>query len=353
MTDERTTIDDAHRKTQVLIVDDDESMGRLLERMLQGEGYVVAIATDGPGAMASIIHDPPDVILLDVVMPGIDGFSICKRLKNDPMTRLTPVIMMTGLADRATRITGLAAGADDFLTKPIDAQELVVRVRSLARLKRYTDQLDSAASIIMAFAVMIEARAGYTEGHCHRVANHATALGRRLGLGQDELEVLYRGGFMHDIGMLAIPDAVLRRQGPLEPEEFELVKSHTVIGDGLCGRLRSLQSVRPIVRHHHERFDGSGYPDGLRGNHIPIVAQIIGLVDVYDALTTERPYQPTHSPEKALAVLREQGERGWRAPALVEHFASILVSGKLETFSPNPGVDEKADEEPENLALRF
>jgi putative two-component system response regulator len=350
-TDERTTARPIG-STRVLIVDDDHSMGLLLRRLLAGDGHIVEIVADGPSALAAVIREPPDVILLDVVMPGMDGFAICERLKSNPVTRLTPVILVTGLGDRATRISALAAGADDFLTKPVDAQELLVRVRSLARLKRYTDELDSAAAIIMAFAVMIESRAGYTEGHCHRVANHATALGRRIGLGQDELQVLYRGGFLHDIGMLAIPDSVLRRQGPLEPEEFELVKSHTVIGDRLCAHLRSLKAVRPIVRHHHERFDGSGYPDGLVGNAIPVVAQIIGLVDVYDALTTERPYQPAHSVDEAVALIQKQVERGWREPRLVEHFAGIIRSGKFETFTPAaPSVGEDSSELPENLAL--
>ena len=335
-TDASMTTDDGGRRTRVLIVDDEEGVGRLLERWLVKEGYVVAIATDGPGALAALVDTPPDVILLDVMMPGVDGLTICRRLKNDPTTRLTPVILITGLADRNTKISGLAAGADDFLTKPVDAQELLARVRSLARLKRYTDDLDSAASIIVALAVMIEARDGYTEGHCHRIANYATALGRHVGLGREELQALYRGGFLHDIGMLAIPDSVLRRQGSLEPEEYELIKSHTVIGDGLCCHLRSLHAVRPIVRHHHERFDGSGYPDGLRGNQIPIIAQIVGLVDAYDAITTERPYQRAHSVEEGLSVLRQQAERGWREPELVERFAAIVRSGQLETFTPAP-----------------
>ena len=335
-TDGSTTTDDADRKARVLVVDDDVGVGRLLERVLMSAGYVVAIATDGAEALAAVVHAPPDVILLDVMMPGPDGLTICRTLKNDPTTRLTPVILITGLADRDTKIGGLAAGADDFLTKPVDTQELLARVGSLARLKRYTDDLDSATSIIMALAVMIETRAGYTEGHGHRVANHATALGRRLGLAPDALQALYRGGFLHDIGMLGIPDSVLRRQGPLEPEEFELIKSHTIIGERLCQNLRSLHPVRSIVRNHHERFDGSGYPDGLRGNDIPIVAQIIGLVDVYDAITSARPYQPAQSSDEALVTLRQQVERGWRAPELVDYFAAIVHSGKLETFTPGP-----------------
>jgi putative two-component system response regulator len=330
--------DDGARKARVLIVDDEPALSGLLKRLLTGKGYVVDTAPDGPAGFDAIAVNPPDVILLDVVLPGMDGFTICQRLKNDPATRLLPIILITGLADRESRITGLAAGADDFLTKPVDTQELLARVATLARLKRYTDDLDSAASIIMALGVMVEARAGYTEGHCHRVANHATALGRRVGLGPDELQALYRGGFLHDIGMLAIPDSLLRRRGPLADDEFELVKSHTVIGDGLCAQLRSLHAVRSIVRHHHERFDGTGYPDGLLGSQIPVVAQIIGLVDVFDALTTERPYQQTQSVEEAIATLRKQGERGWRDPDLVEHFAAIVLSDNFRTYTPAPGV---------------
>jgi putative two-component system response regulator len=221
--------EDGSRQVHVLIVDDDAGITTLLEKLLTSEGYVVAVARDGRGAMEAIRRDPPDVILLDVVMPGDDGYSICRTLKSDAKTRLIPVVLITGLADRENRISGLDAGADDFLTKPIDRQELLTRVRSLARLKRYTDDLDSASSIIMAFASMIETRVGYTEGHCHRMANYATALGRRLGLSPDDLQTLYRGGFLHDVGMLAIPDSLLSRRGPLEPSEFELVKSHTVI----------------------------------------------------------------------------------------------------------------------------
>ena len=168
-------------------------------------------------------------------------------------------------------------------------------MRSLVRIKRYTDDLDSAASIIIAMALLIEARDGNTEGHCHRMANYATALGRALDLSEDDLAGAAPGGFLHDIGMLAIPDSLLRKTGPLDPDEFELMKSHTTVGDSLCGNLRSLDSVRPIIRHHHERYDGSGYPDGLAGDEIPLVAQIMGVVDVYDAVTTRRPYQGPHS----------------------------------------------------------
>jgi putative two-component system response regulator len=314
----------APTRPAVLVVDDEKGIRSFFGRLLRDNGYEVEFAVDGPSALETVASCRPDVVLLDVNIPEMNGFEVCRRLRQDAATRLTPVIIVTSLNAREERVAGLEAGADDFLTKPVDTAELLARVRSAARLKQYTDDLDSASSIIMTLATMIEARDGYCEGHCSRMANYATSLGRKLNLGDADLQTLYRGGFMHDIGMLAIPDAVLRRQGQLEPNEYELVKSHTVIGDRLCSTLRSLQSVRPIVRHHHERLDGSGYPDGLRGNQIPLLAQIIGLVDVYEAVTTLSPYQKPKQPEEAIELLRSHVAKGWRQAPLVEALAAIV-----------------------------
>jgi putative two-component system response regulator len=325
---------EAHTSARILVVDDDPKVRAVLERVLLKDGHTIETAENGQAALAAIERRAPDVILTDVTMPGMDGFELCQRLKMNVATRLIPVVMVTGLSDRDNRIKGVELGADEFLTKPVDPQELRARIRSLMRIKRYTDDLDSAASIIMAMAVMVEARDGHSEGHCYRMANYATTLGRQLGLGPDDLQTLHRGGFLHDIGMLAIPDLVLRRPERLTPGEYELIKSHTVIGDQLCGNLRSLQSVRPIVRHHHERYDGSGYPDRLAGDDIPLLAQIIGLVDVFDAITTRRAYQVTLSADDAVLVLREQAEAGWRNVELVEEFARIIQSGRLDTYDP-------------------
>jgi len=309
---------------RVLIVDDDPGVCRLLSRLLIEEGYLVHVAGDAETALDAIATHHPDVILLDVVLPGDDGFTLCRRLKRDSATRLTPIILVTGLSDRENRIRGREAGADDFLTKPIDGPELVARVTSLVRLKRYTDDLDSAAAIITTLAVMIEIRDGHSEGHCHRIANYAVAIGRALGLGAVDLQALHRGGFLHDIGMLAIAPAVLLKPGRLEVDEFAIVKTHTVIGDGLCRNLRSLQTARPIVRHHHERLDGSGYPDSLEGDEIPLLAQIVSAVDAYDALTSKRPYQPQLSSREALALLRKEVDRGWRQAAIVDALSEVI-----------------------------
>ena len=317
---------------RVLVVDDEPAHASLLERMLTKAGYVVDTAGTIDAATTAIAQHNPDVILLDVVLPNSDGFAFCRQLKIDAATRLTPVIMVTALSDRDSRIKGREAGADDFLTKPVDGEELLARVRSVVRIKRYTDDLDSAASIIMTLAVMIESREAYLEGRCHRIANNATAVGRAIGLGAADLHTLHRGGFLHDVGMLAVPLSVLQKRGPLGTEELDLVRAHTIKGDELCRNLRSLQAVRPIIRHHHERLDGSGYPDRLSGDDVPLLAQIIGVVDVYDALTTSRPYQETLTSKQAIKILRDQVARGWRQDRLVEVFVDIVESGPAKTF---------------------
>jgi cyclic di-GMP phosphodiesterase len=333
---------EARNPLRVLVVDDDLAVATLFERLLKPHGYIVRLAHDAESGLDAVRTWQPDLVLLDVMLPGATGFDVCRRLKQDRSTRLTPVIIVTALDERQVRIQGLDSAADDFLTKPFDPHELLVRVRSLGRMKRYTDDLDSAAAIITTLAVMIEARDGHTEGHCHRIGNYATALGRSLGLGDEDLQTLHRGGFLHDIGMLAIPDAVLRKTGTLTPAEYELIKSHTLVGDSLCSNLRSLHAVRPIVRHHHELLDGSGYPDGLSGADIPLVAQIVGLVDVFDAVTTERPYQHAKPTEQAIQVLRDQVRRGWRDGELVDGFAAIVESGRLNSFAENGAAPSRA-----------
>ena len=317
------------RPPSVLIVDDDQAVRHLFERWLSSHGYSVASADDGEAALEAVRHQPPDVVLLDVAMPKLSGVEVCRRIKQDNTTRLTPVILVSAVDGVADRIAGLAAGADDFLSKPVNPAELLTRVGAVVRVKRYTDDLDSAASIVTTLATMIESRDGHSEGHCYRMANYAAALGRRLHLDADDLQALRRGGMLHDIGMLAIPEAVIQKSGPLDPDEFDVVKTHTTVGDSLCANLRSLQSVRPIVRHHHERRDGSGYPDRLQGDSIPLLAQIISIVDVYDAVTTRRAYQPEKSANEAIAILRGEVAKGWRSHDLVEEFISLIGDGKL------------------------
>ncbi|MEZ5317034.1 MAG: response regulator [Vicinamibacterales bacterium] len=314
----------------ILVVDDTDATLRLLERLLAADGHRVLTASNGDEAVALARAGGPDVVLMDVRMPVRDGFAACRALKHDAATQLIPVVLMTGSAEPEDRIRAIESGADDFLTKPVDRAELRARVRSLLRLKRHTDELDSAGAMLLSLALTIEARDPYTVDHCHRLAAYACALGADLGLGDEDLKALYRGGYLHDLGKIAVPDAILLKAGPLTPEEFAVIREHPVVGDRLCGPLRVLRRVRPIVRHHHERLDGSGYPDGLRGDEIPLLAQIVSLVDAFDAITSERPYQRGLPSEAALAELEADVARGWRRGDMVAAFGRLARSGALD-----------------------
>jgi putative two-component system response regulator len=313
----------------ILIVDDLPANVELLQRMLQQEGYRVCTAASADEAIAVVEREHPDVVLMDVMMPDRTGFDACREIKERLETRLTPVVLVTALQDRESRIRGIDSGADDFLTKPVDRHELRARVRSLMRLKRYTDELDSAEAVIVSLALTIEARDHYTRGHCQRLAAYSEALGQRIGLAADDVLALRRGGFLHDVGKIAVPDAILLKAGRLDSAEYETIKEHTIVGDRLCGQLRALRKVRSIVRHHHERLDGSGYPDGLTGSTVPLLAQIMGIVDVFDAVTTDRPYQRARPAAEACTALTVEAARGWRDPILVREFVDLVNRGQF------------------------
>jgi putative two-component system response regulator len=315
----RSIAKDADRG-RVIIVDDCPENVLLLTRQLARDGYIVHTATNGDEALDLIAREQPDLVLMDVMMPRRNGFDTCRALKQNASTRLIPVVLVTSLRDSRDKVRGLEAGADEFLTKPVNATELRARVRSLVRLKRYTDDLESAEAVMLTLGETIEARDAYTDGHCQRLATYAVALGRALGLDQDELAALEYGGFLHDIGKVGVPDALLLKPASLTADEHQRMQQHTIIGDRLCGGLRSLGRVRGIVRHHHERLDGSGYPDGLRGDAIPLLAQVLGIVDVYDALRTARPYKKALPADRACDVLLGEARRGWRREDLVDTF---------------------------------
>ena len=308
------------RRTRVLVADDTESIRALFQKLLTNEGHHVVSVEDGMAALDAVRRHRPDVVLLDVGMPGVDGIEVCRQLKSDPLTRLTPVVLVTGLSDLSDRIKGIEAGADDFLSKPVHPHELRARVASLSRMKHLTDALDSAEAAFMALAMTIEARDPTTNGHCERLSTHAVVLGRALGLPPEDLEALHRGGYLHDVGKVGVPDSVLLKPGKLTPEEFALMKRHPDIGDMLCAPLQSLQDVRPIIRGHHERLNGSGYPQGLRGDEVPLLAQIVGIVDVYDALTSNRPYRKALSGDEAARHLLEEVFQGKFSKTQVEAF---------------------------------
>jgi putative two-component system response regulator len=315
------------RSGKILIVDDESHSRTALERLLRREGFEVHDASDGASALAACAALHPDMVLLDVLMPGLDGFEVCKRIKARPETRLTPVVLITGLSDTEDRIKGINAGADDFLSKPIDSNELLARTRSLIKLKHYTDELEHAESVLFSLALSIEARDPYTRGHCDRLAEMSARLGERLQLSDEHVKALRRAGVVHDIGKVVVPDAILLKPGRLSGDEREIVKKHPVVGERICAPMKIFRPVLPIIRHHHERYDGSGYPDHLHGAEIPLTARILQLADLFDALTTDRPYRKADNPDTALRVMAEEAKRGWWDRELFDAFREMILTG--------------------------
>jgi putative two-component system response regulator len=312
---------------KILLVDDESASRAALETLLRREGFEVHDASGGAAALVECASFRPDLVLLDVLMPGMSGFEVCKRIKAAPETRLTPVVLITGLSATEDRIKGINVGADDFLSKPIDFNELLARTRSLIKLKHYTDELENAESVLFSLALSIEARDPYTRGHCDRLSEMSARMGEKLGIPEEDVKALRRAGVVHDVGKVAVPDSILLKPGPLSPEEIEVMRKHPVIGEQICEPLKTFRLVLPIIRHHHERHDGSGYPDHLRGQGIPLTARILQLADVYDALTTDRPYRKADTSNVALAIMHEEAARGWWDRDLLEAFRAMIRDG--------------------------
>ncbi|MDJ0673977.1 MAG: two-component system response regulator [Calothrix sp. MO_167.B42] len=309
---------------KVLVVDDHAASRMTAVALLAMEGYEVIEADNGSGVVEMVIQQQPDLVLLDVMIPGIDGFQVCQLLKQDERTRLIPVIFITALNDKRSRIRGIEVGADDFLSKPFDRVELAARVKSLVQQKRLNEDLDHAEQVLFSIARAIESRDPNTGDHCERLVALGKAFGKYLNLSRNEIRDLMWGGYLHDVGKVGIPDAVLLKKGNLTPQEWEIMRQHVAIGESICQPLRSMQGVIPIIRHHHERWDGSGYPDQLEGNQIPYLAQIFQIIDIYDALISERPYKKALTPKEALAVMAAETAKGWRNPQLMKQFADFI-----------------------------
>jgi len=309
------------RVPRVLVVDDQPSIAGLMSQLLTMRGYDVVTAASAEQGEAEVRRQLPDLILSDVMMPGKSGYDFCRSLKENPATRLIPFVLITGLTESSDRVRGIEAGADDFLNKPVLAEELIARVKSLLRLKEFTDELENVDSVLCTLGLIVEGRDPYTEGHCERLSVRAADLGRHLGLDEDSLVALKRGGYLHDLGKIAVPDEILKKGSDLTPDEWQIMKLHPITGENICRPLRSLHLVLPIIRHHHEHTDGSGYPDGLTGPEIPVLPRILQVVDIYDALRTARSYKPALSHEQAAQTMRAEAERGlWDAELVAEYF---------------------------------
>ena len=308
----------------ILVADDQATNRELLAKLLTTQGFTVITVSDGAEALDQLSKAPVDLVILDVMMPHLNGFEVCRKIKANPEIYLIPVVLVTALSDKQDRIEGLRASADDFLTRPVDRAELLARVQSLIKLKQRTDELERAESVLFALARSIEGKDPYTGGHCERLAEYSASLGQHLGLADEQVTALRRAGVVHDIGKIAVPDSIILKPASLTPEEWKLMREHPGVGERICAPLKSFRLVLPIIRHHHEKFDGSGYPDGLRGENIPVTARVLQIVDVYDALTTVRPYKPAFSITDALQTMKLEVAKGWWDAQIFDQFEQLV-----------------------------
>ena len=323
--------DNAQIPATILMVDSEDINRRLLKAIFKTTPYKILEAHRASEATALLQSEKIDLVILDLMLPEMSGPELCRWMKARRSTQLIPVLMITNLQGVENEIVGISSGADEFLIKPLHPAVVRTRVRAMLRNKSLIDSLEEAETILLAMAQTVEHRDEYTGKHCQRLAVASVMLGEALGLPSQDLTALYRGGYLHDIGKICIPDAILFKRGPLTSEEWDVMRSHPVRGEEICRPMRSLAPVLPIIRSHHERWDGSGYPDGLAGEGIPLLARILQVADIYDALTSERPYKQALAPEEAFAVMEEEVRRGWRDPELVPLFAS--------TIQTNPSAD--------------
>jgi cyclic di-GMP phosphodiesterase len=310
---------------RVLIVDDLPENLEVMVAVLEPEGYTIETAADGQEALDAALRQPPDLILMDVSMPHLSGIEACRRLKADPRTHFVPVVLVTALTARDDRIAGIAAGCDDFLTKPVDFEELLARSRSLLRAKALVDELEAAENVLVSLARALDAKDEYTREHSKRVADYAEDLGGELGLSSVDRRNLRRAGLLHDIGKIGIPMAYLGKRGPLTTAEYEKVKEHPAIGWEICRPLRTMSPLLHLIRGHHERLDGKGYPDGLKGEEVPLTLRCLTTADVYDALTSDRPYRGAMSRDRAFEIMREEASVGMWDLRVIDAFARALA----------------------------
>lgn len=318
----------------ILILDHVDVNRRLLRAILKSPLYRIVEASRPQDALAVLAREKIDLVILDLMMPGMSGPSFCRMLKAGHRTQLIPILMVTSIQGVENEVASIASGADEFLIKPLHPAVVRTRVRAMLRSKAAIDSLEEAETILFALAQAVEHRDRYTAGHCQRLAWHGVLLGAALGLPHAQLLALHRGGFLHDIGKISVPDSILHKKGPLTEEEWRIMRTHPVKGEEICRPMKSLASVLPVIRSHHERWDGGGYPDGLCGESIPLAARILQVADIYDALTTDRPYKLALDPEDALRVLSEEAARGWRDSRLVRTFTELHRSGHAEANNP-------------------
>ena len=321
-------------KYRILVVDDEAMQRGLIAEILGSakDHFDILEASNGIEAIAMLDEHTFDAVLLDKRMPLMDGDELCRQIRARPELSLLPLLMITGTNTTEELALSYEAGVSDFIRKPYNSIELISRLTGAVYKKRLVDQLDTAEALLFSLARMVEAKDQTTGDHCSRLMHMGMTFGRVLGLPDDDLDALRKGGVVHDIGKLGIPDSILLKKGPLNDDEWRLMRTHTVIGAQLCQGLSSMRSVTPIIRHHHERWDGSGYPDGLAGEEIPLLARVFQILDVYDALASARPYKRAMSLDEIINIFAAETARGWRDPSLVRVFLDMLKSNPEKLF---------------------
>jgi putative two-component system response regulator len=322
-------------KPAILVVDDMQSNLELMEAVFVREGFKVYTALGSSQAFEIFDNHPVDLAVLDVMMPGVDGFELCRRLKELSQRRFFPVILLTALSDKGSKIKGIVSGADDFISKPFDTSELIVKIQSLLKLKALNEELDHSENIILTLAVAMESRDPYTKGHSTRVSDLAVEFVAFLGLSDFDRKEIKKAGILHDIGKICLSESLLRKPGPLSADEIALIKTHTLLGEELCKPLFSMRKILPAIRSHHERWDGQGFPDKLVSHDIPIMARILAIIDSFDAMVSVRPYRDRRSIGTTLGVIREEQFYGQWDPELVEYFLEMMYKRERQERAVN------------------
>ena len=305
----------------LIVASDDVATREALAGLLSRAGYRVIETADAAGAHDAVTRESADLLIADMVLPG-DSLELCRAIKSEPLTSLVPVVHLAAESSVRQRHAALNAGSDDVIAGPLAADEVLMRIRSLLRARRASAQLVSTEAVMVALAKTVEARDLYTERHLFRVAEGAVRVATLLGLPHERVEVVRLGGLLHDLGKIGVPDRVLLKPGALTRPEFELVRSHPLTGAEIVRPLAAFGSPERIVLHHHERFDGTGYPFGLRGEDIPLGARIVAVSDAFDAITTNRPYRPARPAADALAILEDGRGSQWD-PLVVDAFLGL------------------------------
>jgi putative two-component system response regulator len=321
----------------ILIVDDEYSGRETLQSILEGEGYNLVMAENGPQAIVQAKSILPDVILLDVMMPGMTGFEVCEKIRNDPQVAEIPIIILTALDDRDSLLRGLKAGADDFISKPFDRFELRARLIGITRLNRYQKLLkerenlrnankrlsDAYEATIEGWSHAMDLRDRETEGHSRRVTELSIRLAQAMGMSEEEIVHMRHGALLHDMGKIGIPDSILHKPDDLTEQEWAIMRQHPRLAFEMLNSIEYLREALDIPYFHHEKWDGTGYPQGLKGEQIPIAARLFTVADVWDALTSDRPYRPAWSQDDAMEYIREQSGKHFD-PHVVELFFKVI-----------------------------